>query len=203
MVAYGGKLSGDASNLKNSPTIRAHLDSLRIDQHPLLGSAGVRGGTLSFHTDGLSISPDNQLPQGSFAIEINQLDPPEIPNLKSILKVDTVGPLDLKGQGTCSSNTIRVDRAELTSPFATITGSATVNSATSPNPDIRGDFRITLTDRGSQTFGPWLSLVTGGVIQSSAQSFQAQLSTRPCSAIRPGQPRLAVGTRCLDYAFRP
>ncbi len=200
---YGGKIAGEAGNLRSGPTLRATLDSLRVDEHPLLLAAGLRGGVLSAHTDALILPPGNKLPQGSVSIEVKQISSPDIPELRTLLKGDSLGPIDLRGKITSSEDSARFEGIEIKSPLASITGNATISGITSRAPDAKGSFRVTLTDRGFPTVGPWLPLISGGAVQSDMRAFSAQLSSRSCAGIPPGHPRVPLGARCLTLTYTP
>lgn len=200
---YGGILSGEASPFQTTPAIKVTVDSLLIDQHPILGGTGIRGGVLHAQTHALSLSPSSRLPQGTIHVQLSELHPPQIPELKSFLGIESLGPIELKGSATLAGDDVIVEKISVESPLTAITGDITINRATSDIPDLHGTFRIALSSVGTSKFGPWLSLATNGVIENGSDSFRVEVSTKPCSKSEGVQPRVRIGRRCLDYKFTP
>jgi hypothetical protein len=200
---YGGTLSGEASLFHNNPAIKATLESLLIDHHPILGGTGIRGGVLHAQTDALSLSPASRLPQGTVHVQLSELHPPQIPELKSFLGIESLGPIEVTGSATLAGDDVIAEKISVASPLTAITGDVTINRVTSDVPDIHGTFRIALSSEGISKFGPWLSLATNGAVENGSKSFRVKVSTEPCSDDRIGQPRIRIGLRCLDYKFIP
>jgi hypothetical protein len=200
---YGGTLSGEVSKLRTTPFIKASLESLLLDHHPLVGGTGIRGGILHLKTESLSLPPAPLLPQGTIDFQLSALHPPQVPELKSFLGIESLGPVDLKGSAMLSGDDIVADKITITSPLTTAIGTLAIHRASSENPDLDGTFRIHLTSEGTRTFGPWLSLATSGQVENGSESFRVTVSTQPCAVVKPGQPRIPIGRKCLEYAVTP
>lgn len=198
---YGGSALGDASGLFGDPFIRGVLSNVQLDQHPLIAATGLQGAKLSARTDGMTVPRSGALPQGKVTFEITELAPPPAPMLRLLTKVDSVGPIDAGGHATISGDTVTLTELSISCPFLALRGESTIREASSRSPSLAGNFLVTLSRAGTDAFGNWLSAITDGAVPNNSDSFRLQVSTKTCSSIPSGKPRIAFGSQCLDLAF--
>ena len=198
---YGGNAIGDASSLFGDPYIRGIISEVRLDQHPLIAATGVQGAVLTAKSDGIIVPRSGALPQGKVTFELTEISPPPSPMLRTLTKVENVGPIDAGGHALLSGDTVTFKELSISCPFLALKGESTIRDVSSRSPSLTGNFLVTLSRAGIDAFGNWLAVLTDGVIPNNSGSFRLQISTKSCPLLAPGKRRISFGTQCLDITF--
>ena len=197
---YGGVLKGTALHAKDGEEITARIDGVEIGKHPQIASLGVRGGTITASLEQLFVTPKGPS-GGSFSIAIGQLFPPLEGTAKTLLRVTELGPFDLNATGRISPQSIQLPDINLSSQFGKANGSLTVLNHLSGSPNLSGNLRITLSEQGLATVGPWLPLIPGAGLNSSSRQFSVRVNSIPCGNVRGDTSVINIGTGCVKLSY--
>lgn len=197
---YGGSLKGTASGMREGQVITAHVEGVEVGKHPQLASLGVRGGAIKASFDRLSISPRGAT-GGSFSIDVRQLSLPLMDSAKTLLRVTDLGAFDLKAEGQASPQSVQFSNITVASRFGNATGNLTALNHISGAPNLSGTFKVSLSEQGATTLGPWLPLIPGAGFDASTTAFSVRVNSVPCGNIRGDSAVINIGTGCAKLSF--
>jgi hypothetical protein len=197
---YGGGLSGEAQPSAASTSLSANVENLEIGKHPQLFGIGVKGGTTNANLEDIKISPQG-VEGGMFAFRVRELTPPTIEAVRTLLRTDDLGTIDLDAEGTISPTVVEVPSIRLSSIFGSVVGSLSISEHHTRNPAMKGTFDISLSENGVSTIGPWLQLIPGAGLDPSTSSFTTQVTSTPCSSSRGAAAVIRLPSGCLKLEF--
>jgi hypothetical protein len=197
---YGGSIKGDAHLAGATTEVSATLENIEVGKHPQIGALGIRGGTINAVIDRLAVTPSGPV-GGTFSLSIRHLSPPAGGAAKTLLKIDDLGPLDLDTAGTVTQQSVELSNVKLVSNFGEVSGQIIVRNHLSKSPLLSGDLRVSLSEQGSSTLGPWLPLIPGAGLDSTARGFLVRIATLPCAKARADAVLVNFGDQCAKLSF--
>lgn len=199
---YGGSVQGEALLVSDGGEITATLENVEVGQHPQMAALGVRGGSLNGSINQVAITPKGPT-SGTFSLSMRQLTPPTIGAAKTLLRIDSLGPFDLDTSGSITPEAIEISNIKVNSKFGSASGRLTARKHLSDTPSLSGDIRVSMTEQGITTLGPWLPLIPGAGLNSETSEFFIKIATIPCARARPDTLFLDLGGQCAKLSFSP
>lgn len=197
---YGGTISGDAKREGGATRINANVEDVEIGRHPQLSSLGVKGGATSGTLQEMSIIPEG-VNGGTFSLRVRELEIPAVEAVRTLLKTDTLGTVDLDAEGTASPSAVDVTSIRLSSLFGSVVGSFTASEHLTRSPALQGSFEVSLSERGIESIGPWLPLIPGADLPPSTSAFTVTVASTPCSSSRAIPTVIRTPAGCVKLGF--
>jgi hypothetical protein len=197
---YGGTVSGDAKREGGATHLNANIERVEIGKHPQLSSIGVKGGATSGTLQEMSIIPEG-VNGGTFSLRVRELELPAVEAVRTLLKTDTLGTVDLDAEGTVSPSSIDITSIRLSSLFGSVVGSLSASGHLSRSPSLKGSFEVSLSESGISTLGPWLPLIPGAELLPSTSAFLVTVASTPCSSSRTTPTVVRTPSGCVKLGF--
>lgn len=197
---YGGTLSGDATTDATTALINATLEGVQLGKHPQLSSVGFQGGVTHGTLHDIRITPRG-VEAGAFSLQIREFAIPAIDAVRTLLRTDNVGTVDLDAEGTISPSILEVTSIRLSSLFGSMVGSLSVTDHLSRAPSVKGSFQVSLSETGTASLGPWLPLIPNAGLDASASTFEVVANSSPCSSPRTSGTIVRLPSGCVKLTF--
>ena len=197
---YGGSLAGEIQPFGRARVISARFENIELGMHPQLAAIGVRGGTVTGDLKDLEIISEG--PQrGTFSFNVRGAALPTVDVVKSLLRIDDVGTLDLEAGGEISPDAVEVSTIRVGSMFGNIFGELRASHHLSNTPSISAHFDVSLSEKGTTAFGSWLPFIPGARLDSSTTTFSVNAASVSCSTVGENTAALELGTGCVKLVF--
>lgn len=197
---YGGTISGDARREGGATRLTANVERVDIGRHPQLSSLGVKGGTTSGTFQEIRIIPEG-VNGGTFSLRVRELELPAVEAVRTLLKTETLGTIDLDAEGTISPSAVDITSIRLSSLFGSVVGSLSASDHLSRSPSLKGSFEVSLSENGISTVGPWLPIIPGADLSPSTSAFAVTVASTPCASSRAIPTVLRTPSGCVKLGF--
>ena len=197
---YGGTISGDAKRKGGATRFNANVENVEIGRHPQLSSLGIKGGATSGTFQEMGIIPEG-VNGGTFSLRVRELEFPAVEAVRTLLKTDTLGTIDLDAEGTVSPSAVDITSIRLSSLFGSVVGSLSASEHLSRSPSLKGSFEVSLSESGILTLGPWLPLIPGAELPPSTSTFAVTVASTPCSSSRATPTVVRTPSGCVKLGF--
>jgi hypothetical protein len=197
---YGGYLLGYAHPGLRESRLFAQVQDVEIGKHPQLSGVGVRGGMTNGAFEDILITARG-VEGGTFSLRVRELALPTIDAVKTLLRTDDLGTVDLDAEGTISPTKVDVKGMRLSSMFGTAVGSVSASEHLSQSPTLTGRLEVSLSEDGLAKVGPWLQLIPNAGLGSTTPAFVVSLTTVPCSTARSTGTVVRLPSGCVKLGF--
>lgn len=190
-TAYGGSVRGDIVRpwLSRQLTAKAQLEDVKLVEHPQCNALGITGGTIGLNVSEAQIdTSSNLVERARFDATVSGFErstPLVIPagrfGAPLGFTIPPIPPSDISASGSFERGRLTLTRISLATPLGTVSaaGEITLNNSK----DVSLDALISLSSEGSVKLGPYLPVVSQGVVDAGATKIRL-VAQGPLHALR-------------------